>query len=250
MLSSYLLNSWIKSTRSAESRVILKTVKCSVRWQHKLFHNGHFSPGTNLLGALWVLLLRQWLPLLGVTCWFLIRPQHLPVERPHIYIFILSSLLNLRHLLGIIFWMSNGPLKPKIVKTALSSKIAGDFSYCGQDTCSGFLFLFFSHLTYNSSEDCGGYGLKIYLEAGHFSLSLPVTTLLWATTVFSLACFNSLQLVFLPRPFPIYRLYSTPHPEWPLWKVSQIMEFLCSKCCKPPQFNQSQLFKNVLKVHT
>lgn len=123
MLSSYLLNSWIKSTCSAESRVILKTVKCSVRWQHKLFHNGHFSPGTNLLGALWVLLLRQWLPLLGVTCWFLIRPQHLPVERPHIYIFILSSLLNLRHLLGIIFWMSNGPLKPKIVKLLFLPKL-------------------------------------------------------------------------------------------------------------------------------
>lgn len=34
--------------------------------------------------------------------------------------------------------MSNGPLKPKIVKTALSPKIAGNFSYCGQDTCSGF----------------------------------------------------------------------------------------------------------------
>lgn len=55
-----------------------------------------------------------------------------------------------------------------------------------------FLFLFFSHLTYNSLEDHGGYNFKIYPEAGHFSLSLPVTTLLWATTVFSLACFNSL----------------------------------------------------------
>ena len=56
-------------------------------------------------------------------------------------------------------------------KTDLSSKVGGNFSWSGQDTCSHFIFLFSAHLTSNSSENHAGCTFKIYPESDYFSSS-------------------------------------------------------------------------------
>lgn len=154
-----------------------------------------------------------------------------------------ASFLNLRPLLGIIFWMFTGPLKPKTVKTAFSPKTAGNFSYSSLDMCSGFFvpFLLSPYIQFIRRS--------WWLQLQNISRSWSLLTL--STCYHPSLSYHSLQPGLFQQPPSPSSCYSPSQSTNCFQHNTQsdpferIMEFPSSKSCRPPQFTQSksQLFK-------